>query len=170
MSDKFLCLIATFDEGTSKQMKEINQILNNAGIIGKQTPNLPHHITLGYFDTNLENEIKQQLEEVCAKTKSFDLSFNHIGLFGLKVLFLAPDVNYELLELHKNFDKDCIKDNQGWTAHTTILIDEAENIQKALPIVAQNFQRLNGKVESVSLYEFFPTRFIAKYTLLGDVK
>lgn len=165
MSKKFLCLIATFDEETSKGMKEIEHILNEVGILGKQTPNLPHHITLAYFDICREDEIKQLLQDVCAKTKSFDLDFNHVGLFGLNVMFLAPDVNYELLELHKAFDKDCIKNSKGWTAHATILIDEAEIIQKSLPLVTQNFQQLNARVESVSLYEFFPTRFIAEYNL-----
>ena len=165
MSDKFLCLIATFDEETSKRMMEIQNIINEAGIIGKQTPNLPHHITLAYFDTSQEKEIIQMLQEVCAKFKSFELSFSHIGLFGLKVLFLAPDINNELLDLHKKVDIKCIDNSQSWTAHATVLIDESENIQKAIPLVAQNFQQLNGRVESVSLYEFFPTRFIAEYKL-----
>lgn len=165
MSERFLCLIATFDEETSKRMEEIENIIKEEGIFDKQTPNLPRHITLSYFDTSREDEIKQLLQEVCAKTKSFDLAFNHIGLFGLKVMFLAPDVNYELLELHKSFDIDCVKSSAGWTAHATILIDDAENIQKALPLVAENFQQLNARVEGVSLYEFYPTRFIAKYNL-----
>jgi 2'-5' RNA ligase len=121
---------------------------------------------MAYYDTSCEDDVKQLLQDKCSKSKSFDLSFNHIGLFGLEVLFLAPDVNSELLELRKNCVTDYIKDKNEWTAHTTILIDEAENIQKALPIVAHNFQQLNARVESVSLYEFFPTRFIAKYSLL----
>lgn len=151
MLTKFLCLIATFDEETSKPMKEIEGILNEAGIVGKQTPGIPHHITLAYFDVNQEFEVKQLLRDVCAKTVCFDLTFNHIGLFGLKVLFLAPNVNHELLEFHKSFEKNCIEDDMEWTAHATILIDEAENIRKALPLVAQNFQKLKARVESVSL-------------------
>lgn len=165
MTEKFLCLIATFDEDTSKRMKEIEHIINEAGIVGKQTLDITHHITLAYFDISREDEIKQLLQDVCTQTESFDLAFNHIGLFGLRVMFLAPDVNYQLLELHKSFDRDCLKDSNGWTAHATILIDEAENIQKALLLVTQNFQELNARVESVSLYEFFPTRFIAKFNL-----
>lgn len=165
MQDKFLCLIAAFDEETSKQMKEMEKIINEAGIVGRQTPNLPHHITLAYFETSREDEIKQLLQEVCSNTKSFDLTFSHIGLFGLKVMFLAPDVNYELLELHRSFNKDCIEDGMGWSAHATILIDEAENIQRALPLVAENFKQMSARVESVSLYEFFPARFIARCNL-----
>ncbi|KUO76395.1 MAG: hypothetical protein APF77_06770 [Clostridia bacterium BRH_c25] len=165
MQEKFLYLMATFDKETSKRMKEIERTINKEDIVGYQTPNIPHHITLASFDIDHEDEIKQMLQDVSANTKSFNLDFNHIGLFGLKVLFLAPDVNYELLELLRKFDEVCIKDNNGWTAHTTILIDEAENIQKALPIVAHSFQHINARVTSLSLYEFFPTRFIAKYDL-----
>lgn len=165
MTEKFLCLIATFDEETSIRMKEIEHVINEAGIIGTQTPNIPHHITLAYYDTGREGEIKQLIQDVCAVTKSFDLGFNHIGLFGLKVLFLAPDVNYELLELHKSLNIDSDKDSHSWTAHATLLIDEPKNIQKALELVSQNFQQLSSRVESVSLYEFFPARFIAEYKL-----
>ncbi|MDP4090180.1 MAG: 2'-5' RNA ligase family protein [Bacillota bacterium] len=163
--DKFLCLVATFDKATSEQMERIDCIIKESGIIGRQTPDIPHHITLAYFDTSREEEVKQLLQEVCSKTKSFDLSFNHIGLFGLKVMFLAPDVNHELLELHEKLDIEGSNDSKGWTAHATILIDEAENIQRALPLVAENFQQLNARVEAVSLYEFFPTRFISEYRL-----
>jgi hypothetical protein len=75
-------------------------------------------------------------------------------------------VNYELLDLHKAFVRGCIDDSLEWTAHTTILIDEAQNIQRALPLVVQSFKPLKARVESVSLYEFFPTRFIAKCNLI----
>lgn len=165
MAEKFLCIIATFDEETNRQMKEIEHVINEAGIFGTQTSNIPHHITLAYYDTSIEDEVNQLLQDVCAKIKSFDLEFNHIGLFGLKVLFLAPDVNYELLELHKSLNRDSGKDHQGLTAHATLLIDETRNIQKALELVAENFQHLSSRVVSVCLYEFFPSRFIAEYKL-----
>jgi 2'-5' RNA ligase len=163
--EKLLYVIAAFDEETSKRMIEIDRIIKEAGIFGKQTQNIPYHLTLAHYDTSRENEIRQLLQDVCAKTKSFDLAFNHIGLFGLKVLFLAPDVNHELLDLHSSFDLNGTKTNTEWTAHSTILIDEADMILKALPLVAQNFKQLNARVESVSLYEFFPVRLIAKYNL-----
>ncbi|MBL4933285.1 2'-5' RNA ligase family protein [Clostridium paridis] len=165
MSEKFLCLLATFDEETEKYMKGIERTINETGIVGKQTPNLSHHITMAYYDTNREEEIKKLLEEVCLKTKSFNLTFNHIGLFDLSVIFFAPDVNRELLSLHEEFDKEFINNDKGWTPHATIIIDNEENIQKVIPIVANNFMPINARVEKVSLYEFFPTRFIAEYNL-----
>jgi hypothetical protein len=39
-------------------------------------------------------------------------------------------------------------------------------INKALPYVADNFKSFNGRIESISLYEFWPTRFILEEKLL----
>lgn len=165
MSEKLLYILATFDEETLKKFKDIEYNLNEVGIIGKQTPGIPSHITMAAFETIYEDKVRQTLEEACSKTKSFELEFSHVGLFGMKVLFLAPNVSYNLLELRKLFERDCIKDDQTWTPHTTLLIDGQENIMKAIPIVANDFQQLRGKVKTLSLYEFFPARLVAEYEL-----
>lgn len=165
MAQKFLCVLATFDEETSRRMREIEHFINQADIFGRQTPGLPHHLTLAKFDVSHEIEIMKILQAVSLNTKRFSLPFNHIGLFGLQVLFLTPDVNTALLELRENFEGLSIKEERGWTAHATLLIDEAENIQRALPIVAQHFQHFEATVQSLVLYEFFPVRRIAEYHL-----
>lgn len=162
MPDKFLCVIATFDDEASKQMKALDYLLKRADIRGKQTPDIPHHITLAYFDVSQEAEAKQLMSEVCTKTKSFNLNFSHIGLFGLKVLFLAPNINQELLDLRRNFDVD---NTEAWTAHATLLIDEPESIHKALDLISKEFQNMTATIQALHLYEFFPTRLIASYEL-----
>jgi len=96
MSEKFLYLLATFDEKTTKQIKEIESIITKTGIVGNQTPNLPPHITLGSFNINQEDEILQLLQCISTKTNSFDLDFNHIGLFGLKALHGVSTLHYSL--------------------------------------------------------------------------
>ena len=60
-----------------------------------------------------------------------------------------------LLELKEKFGP-----SHGWAPHTTMIIDEPETMYKALPIVMQNFKSFSGKVTSLHLYEFFPTRHI----------
>jgi 2'-5' RNA ligase len=96
---------------------------------------------------------------------SFDIRLSNIGLFGLDVLFIAPSVNHQLLDLQQCFNND-YADGFGWTAHTTMLIDDKEIIQKALPYVANKFRSFTGRIESISLYEFWPTRFILEKKLL----
>lgn len=47
-----------------------------------------------------------------------------------------------------------------------MLIDDHKTILEALPFVVDNFKRFTGKIESISLYEFWPTRFISEKKLL----
>ena len=165
MKDKFLCIMAQFDKETELRLKEIQKVLLDNGFVGKQTPNIPNHIALGSFDVSQEMMIKERMKMVSEHFQSFDIKLNNIGLFGLDVLFIAPSVNHELLNLQKYFNND-YADGLGWTAHTTMLIDDHEIIQKALPYLAENFKSFKGRIESISLYEFWPTRFILEEKLL----
>lgn len=165
MKDKFLCVLAQYDEATELKLKEIQKVLIDKGFVGKQTPNLPNHITLGSFDISQEEVVKEKVRLVSDQFHSFDIKLNNIGLFGLEVLFIAPAVNQELLSLQQYFNND-YADGFGFTAHTTLLIDNRETIQKALPYVADNFKSFKGKIETISLYEFWPTRFILEKKLI----
>ena len=98
-------------------------------------------------------ELLQKLSE---EVSSFDISFNHVGIFaGGYVLFIAPDHNAALLKLKENFG-----DSFDWTAHTTMLIDQPETVCAALPILMKDFTAFRGRVNALHLYEFFPTRHI----------
>lgn len=162
--DKLLYAIARFDSATETKLKEAYNTLKRTGFNGKQTLNIPYHITLASFDPARESEIQQRLENVSAAAKRFRLKFNHFGLFGLNVLFYAPDVNAQLLELYRivSGDEDYSND---WTAHTTVLIDEPETVLRALPIVSRHLNCFEAQVENISLYEFWPTRMISDYNL-----
>ncbi len=156
MIKKYLCVMTGYDDTTEKYFKEIQGKLYDAGFSGTQTKDLPMHITLGVFSPDKENELIDKLTSVVNTTEAFDISFNHIGIFqGSRVLFIAPDTNKSLLDL-----KEAFGDSFGWTAHTTMLIDEPNNIYKAAPIVLDNFSSYIGKVTTLHLFEFFPKRRI----------
>jgi 2'-5' RNA ligase len=166
MKDRFLCVMALYDKETELKLKEIQKVLRDNGFMGKQTPNLPSHITLGSFDLSQEELLKEKLKAASQQFHSFDIKLNNIGLFGLDVLFIAPSVNHELLNLQQHFNGD-YADGFDWTAHTTMLIDDSQTIKKALPYVANNFRSFTGKIEAIRLYEFWPTRFVMEEKLLG---
>ena len=156
MDKKFLCVMAGYDEATEKYLAGIQQKLYDRGYIGEHTKNLPQHITLGTFEVEREEEIKELVCRIAQEGKSFSITFNHVGIFGgAKVLFVAPDPNQSLLELKNLFG--C---SYGWTPHTTMLIDQPERIYEALPIVMEEFKACEGKITSLHLYEFWPTRSI----------
>jgi 2'-5' RNA ligase len=156
MKDKFLCVMAGYDDNTEKKLSDIQNNLYEKGFVGNHTKNLPQHITLGTFPVNKEEEVVNLLKKVAKETRQFEITFNHIGIFGgSEVLFIAPDTNYSLLKLKENFGESF-----DWTPHTTMLIDEAENIIRAIPIVAEYFKKFQGRVQTIHLYEFWPARHI----------
>lgn len=154
MADKALYILAGYDEQTECYLAGIQNKLYEQGFVGTHTKNIPQHITLGSYPTDKEQELIDLLQRLAETNNSFGVTFNHVGIFGgSKVLFVAPDTNKELLELKENFG-----DSFNWTPHTTMLIDAPDVIQQALPIVLDEFKSFQGKVTTLHLYEFWPTR------------
>ena len=154
MNEKFLCVMAGYDEPTEAHLSSLQNELYKAGFIGTHTKNLPQHITLATYPLERESEILALVKDVAAKTERFDITINHIGLFGgSKVCFIVPDPNTKLLDL-----KECFGDSHNWTPHTTMLIDEPARIFEAIPVLAEHFTAFQGKVEYIHLYEFWPAK------------
>jgi len=166
MQDKALYLIAVFDDETQKILGEYYNILRNNGFVGTQTKDAPYHFTLGSYSSDKEVQLISKLENICSKTPCFDICFSYVGLFGLKVLFIAPNMNFELLKLQHSFFPDSGSGCHNWAAHTTLLMDEAEEILRAVPIISNNFKPFKATVERLEIYEFFPKRFV-KSCMLG---
>jgi len=165
MSEKSLCLLARFDRETQERLAGYYGILRQNGFTGRQTKGIPYHITLGNKDTGSEEQLLDGLGSVCGDTACFEIHLSHIGLFGMGVLFIAPDMNFELLALRRRFFPDCGYGAYDWTAHATLLMDEPQNILKAFPIAAENFKPFIARIEGVALYEFYPIRFIRDFPL-----
>ena len=158
MANKALYILAGFDDETEKYLAGIQQKLYEKGFVGTQTKDIPMHTTLGSFPVEKEEELKAELLKLSEECKAFDITFNHVGLFGgekTNVLFIAPDINRDLLDLKEKFG-----DSFGWMAHATMLIDAPDVIGKAIPEVLNNFKAFHGKVSYLHLFEFFPTRHI----------
>ncbi len=154
MTEKFLCVMACYDSETEEHLAGLQNRLYENGFCGTHTKGIPQHITLGTYPVEKEAEVAELVKKVAEWTVEFPVVFNHLGIFqGGEVLFVAPCVSKALLELQENFGKDL-----GWTPHTTMLIDAPEIIRKALPIVQEPFVAFGGRVTSICLYEFWPTR------------
>ena len=167
MDNKALYLLAQFDDNTQEILAGYYEILRQQGFIGRQTKNIPYHFTLGSYGTEHEENLKIKLDEVCRDFKPIEIKLDHLGLFGMNVLFVEPNMNFELLQLQNSFFSNCGNGFHPWTAHATILLDEPDEILRAVPILAANFKPFKACIESVALYEFFPTRFIKKCELYG---
>ena len=166
MQDKHLYVLAQYDLDTQRRLNDLYQVLINHGFIGTQTTGIPHHITLGKFDVKNEVPVVERVQEAAANAQAFTLRLAYLGLFGLRVLFIAPAVKRELLDLlHAVAPKGSTADEFPWTAHTTLLMDEPEAIQRAIPVAAEHFLPFRATIESLGVYEFFPEREIGVYPL-----
>lgn len=165
MEEKAYYLLAEFDGDTQNILAGYQDVLKREGLVGEQTKEIPYHLTLGCFRTQ-EEALACGIEQICGNTHTIDICLSHIGLFGLRVLFIGPNMNIELLRLGKAFFPDCANGSHPWAAHTTLLIDAQTQILKAIPVLANAFKPIEAKIESVSLYAFFPTQLIRRYKLI----
>ena len=163
MANKALYILAGYDNETDTHLSDIQNKLYDLGFTGTHTKNIPQHITLGSFPTEKEENLITELKKISKEISPFEITFNHVGIFGgSKVLFIAPDCNEALLKT-----KELFGSSYNWTPHTTMLIDEPDTVYKALPVVMENFSAFSGHVTELHLYEFFPTRHILSVTLEG---
>ena len=166
MQDKMLYLIAVFDEETQRILKGYYNILCENGFVGTQIKDSPYHFTLGSCNPDEEVQLISKLESVCSKTSCFDICFGYAGLFGLNVLFIAPNINFELLEIRNSFFPQSGFGFHNWAAHATLLMDEPEEILRAVPIISNKFSPFKATVERLEVYEFFPKRFVKSAALI----
>ena len=166
--DKKLYLIAELDDESQLVLKEFKKIISENGIIGKQTKDIPYHVTLCSFSPDLEEYLKVLLEEVSQKFKKVNIKCGSLGLFGLNVLFVNPDMNSGLIDLYNYVKEKSFEKDDDLAAHITLLIDEPENILKILPKIVEKNKGITGRICHVGLYEFFPRRFIKRIELQGS--
>jgi 2'-5' RNA ligase len=164
--DKKLYLLAELDDDSQIEIKKTEKIIIEKGFIGKQTKDIPYHITLCSFPIEMENFLNDLMEKLCKNFKKINIKFSNLGLFGLNVLFMNPNMNKELIEIYNYLKENSFEKDYDLAAHLTLIIDEPENIIKILPKIAENYKGLNGKIKYISLYEFFPVRFIKRIELM----
>jgi len=165
VADKRLYLLAELDDDSQAELKKFEKLISDNGIIGRQTKDIPYHITLCQFPVEMENYLKDLLEGLSQKFKKLNITCSSLGLFGLNILFANPDMNSGLIELYNYVKEKSFEKDNDLAAHITLLIDEPENIMKVLPKIAGKYKGITGKISHISLYEFFPKRFIKRIEL-----
>jgi len=158
MKGTFLCVMVCFDPQSDEKFDVIRTSLKQAGFKGRQSKNLPNHITLGIYESDKEESLITRIDEIAESISPISVTLGNIGLFGLRVAFIAPIVNHQLLEIHEALPFN----EEPWSPHVTMLIEDDEVIVKALRIIKEKFISFEGTISSICLYQFKPTRFILK--------
>lgn len=157
--DKFLTVFAVFDSMTQHKLKTLQDEVISLGYLGTQTMDIPFHISLGSFKVEYEQELKAKIKEVCSQKCEFEINLNKVNHFENRVLFIEPEVNLMLNELHSLFDGN-FADGFPWHAHTTIFCGIEEQVIKAQERLNNIFKPVRAKITGIQMGEFFPTKMI----------
>ncbi len=168
MAEQIIVMMGIWDDETQKVLSGWYDELRKEGFTGRQTPDLLHHISLSTYTTDKEAEAAGLIRSVAGSFAPVQVSISHLGIFaGGQILFAAPDINSGLKELHDACDLGVAQEFE-WTPHTTLLIDDAEVVQRAVPAAVKAFRPLTGTIKSLQLCSFWPTREIAHLGLTGN--
>ncbi len=162
--EKFLTVMAVFDEETQRIMEKIQGMIISSGLIGTQTMHIPFHITLGSFPPECEEELISKISEVSSETKEIQISLNRLNSFGFRVLFAEPEKCEALAKLHEHFD--CNYGNGfPWSPHATLFCGETDEVKKAWQIIQNQFSPIQARIVAIELGRFFPPEYVCRYEL-----
>ena len=164
MAEEFLTIMADLDDNAQARMSAWYDALKEAGFTGKQTPGLPFHISLATFPLDKEQEAVAITRKAGAAFSAVPVHISHMGLFaGGRVLFCGPERNPGLDALNAACEKYPSK--YPWTPHATMLIDDADTVLAALPVLVNHFQPFTANITRLHLCAFWPTREILSVQL-----
>lgn len=156
---KFLTIYAVLDNATQDKLNTLQQYLLKNKLIGTQTKDIPYHITLGSFPITMQNELVEKINKHCLNLSTFSINLFDINHFKNKVLFIEPQLNEDLVNLHNSF-KGNFADNYNWQPHITIYCGTRLKTIKAKKVIKKDFIPFKAQITSIQLSEFFPTKII----------
>lgn len=168
MAEVFLTLMAEYCEEDQKKISVWYDALQQAGFTGRQTPELKHHISIATFPLDREEEAKELMQRIAAEYAPVKADIRHVGVMpGGSVLFAAPDMRENLVALQKATGCESLN-GHFWLPHTTMLMDDAEVIARALPVLMKHFVPMPATIDRLELCAFWPARHILTVELKGN--
>ncbi|MCB9893378.1 MAG: 2'-5' RNA ligase family protein [Planctomycetes bacterium] len=138
------------------------------------------HITLAVCDHVREDVMCEILQEIADGTPSLPVILSSLGMFPGKetVMFLAPVVDQELLEVHRvltervaDFSESPWKLYQPgrWVPHCTLALKlPRDGVQKALELLMESTFPITGELIEIGVSEFeagVVKRYVCSYAL-----
>ena len=168
MAEQFLTLMADFDSKSQERLRGWYGALREAGFTGTQTPDVPYHISLATFPLEQEEMAAEITRKAAAAFAPVPVHISHIGMFaGGKVLFGGPEKDAGLAALREACKPET-PEAWPWTPHVSLLIDEPETVQAAIPVLVRVFSPFVGTITRLHLCAFWPTREIETAELTGN--
>ncbi|OAB57686.1 hypothetical protein AY600_07100 [Phormidium willei BDU 130791] len=169
-----------FDEVASQKVRQLwSQVGAIASSMAKRVHSQPH-LSLAVLPNADLQLLPSVLAEVAAHHSSFEIQFSSLGLFstGGGVVFLAPVVTTQLLELHQTVHRQLHKIGsdavayyrpEAWVPHCTLARElSPPEVLRAVEVVRNSNPFFKANVCALGLVEAPPVRQICCCPLLSD--
>ena len=161
--DKFITVMAVLDEDTQCLLQGIQEDLERQYGVDTKTKDIPYHITLGSYAVEETDEIVARISRIAEMTKPFPVRLGGLNHFGNQVRYIEPEVNGELIDLHKHFDSDYANGFHNWVPHITVYRHNAPTeIECSRELLSKLENLANATIVGIELGEFFPPRKIVR--------
>jgi 2'-5' RNA ligase len=135
------------------------------------------HVTLG-IAADVENELEKRLEAFASSLAPMSFHIRSVGTFPGGVVFLAPIVTRELLEMHAKFHElfglrpsaiSKLYVPGAWVPHCTLASELTQaRMGEAVRVVLQSGgMPISGRFEEISLVEYAPVRQVGSWVMAG---
>lgn len=164
-----------FDEESKKKVDQIrNQLEFNSINIDKGTK---PHISLAIYEDIPIERFKEDLQMFSNELKPFDITLSSVGMFVTQepVIYLAPTVTKELLDIHEKFHIFFEKYNNQtwdyylpgkWVPHCTLAMNLNDKmVNKTIDICRNSQLPINVKINWIGILEFKPNKQLIEYKL-----
>ena len=166
-----------FDEKTEQKIQLfINQVADKTGNTFMTDGKVPPHITVCEFDTKKEEDAIKLLKNSMTSLRQIEVQFVSVGTFLPYVIYLAPVLDQELLNvsLATNLEISKIEDCSisklyrpfQWMPHATIGKKlSPDEMRLAFEVLQNQFGPFKGTVTKIGLAKTNPYRDIAVFEL-----
>lgn len=172
-----------FDPRCESRLRRLVSVLRETQIGGTiliEDVKARFHITLAVCDHVHEPTMCQVLSELAGKTPALPVILSSLGLFpgAETVMFLAPVVDQELLDVHRSVAERLTEFTQSpwklyqpgrWVPHCTLAMKlPRDGVQKALEYLMQSTFPITGELVELGVSEFeagVVKRYVCSYPL-----
>jgi 2'-5' RNA ligase len=169
-----------FDPQTERVLRELRKTLADAGVrpVLDEIGDRPH-ISLAVFSHVEPDELIEELEGFAAETPPLKIMLSAAGSFPTAeaVLFLAPAITQELMDVHwdlhqllkdLNFHPHAYYLPDRWVPHSTVAQNVEPNfVPKAFDVLRQSFKPIAGQLVEIGLVRFRPVVNLGSFPLAG---
>lgn len=167
-----------FDAPTEDAVRSLWSELRTSGISGYMIDmGARPHVTLAVCGSLDADRLRASLGTFALRQRALALTLAHTGVFpgAAGVVFLAPVVTRELLEMHLRLHELMREHAESlwehyqpgrWVPHCTLAVDlEPDRVPRAVAICARHPLPLCGRLESVGVVELSPVRHLYRFPL-----